>query len=379
MLQETPDQSACLAEPDLRVLLGLLERRELRERKVLKDRPVGMGSRAQWVCQVPRDPKAHLERMVIRERLENLVRREAKPTRENRVLLAQLVYRDLLEHLDLLGATESPVRGASRACSDRREMKVPEVSLEPLVPLVCRVFLVPQGRRGKMATLVRWALLVRQVQEVPRVLVELMAPKVLPGVLVPWEVWGRRGKTVRLETLDPLENLALEGLKEREVTRERRGHLELQGPRGPKGPLEMTDPRETLDQLVSQEILVLPVSPVLRVLTEAREKREKMANLVKLVPLVHLERQAHLDHLAREDLQEPRVQRAGKERRAPRVRLELRDHQVKRAPSGPRAPQGSQAQKVYEESLALSVNKDFLALPDKMALLDPWVPPACRV
>lgn len=34
---------------------------------------------------------------------------------------------------------ESLVPEVSRVCLDRREMKVPEVSLDPLVPLVCRL------------------------------------------------------------------------------------------------------------------------------------------------------------------------------------------------------------------------------------------------
>lgn len=35
-------------------------------------------------------------------------------------------------------AMESPVLEVSRVCLDRREMKVPEVSLDPLVPSVFR-------------------------------------------------------------------------------------------------------------------------------------------------------------------------------------------------------------------------------------------------
>lgn len=84
-------QLACLVDPALRVLQVLLERRELLVRKGLKVLLVVMVSRVLLVYPGLLDLRVHLERMVTRERLESPVRKEAKPTRENRVLLAQLV------------------------------------------------------------------------------------------------------------------------------------------------------------------------------------------------------------------------------------------------------------------------------------------------
>lgn len=82
---------ACLVDLVLRVPQVLLERREHPVRKGLKVLLVAMVSRVLLVCRDLLDLKVHLERMVTRERLESPVRKEAKPTRENRVLLAQLV------------------------------------------------------------------------------------------------------------------------------------------------------------------------------------------------------------------------------------------------------------------------------------------------
>lgn len=86
-----PVRLACLVDLALRVPLVLLERREHLVRKDLKVLLVVMASRVLLVCPDLLDLRVHLERMVTRERLESPVRREAKPTRENRVLLAQLV------------------------------------------------------------------------------------------------------------------------------------------------------------------------------------------------------------------------------------------------------------------------------------------------
>jgi len=82
---------AYLVDLALRVPQGPLERREHLVRKGLKVQLVVMVSRVLSVCPGLLDPRVHLERMVTRERLESLARREAKPTRESRVLLDQLV------------------------------------------------------------------------------------------------------------------------------------------------------------------------------------------------------------------------------------------------------------------------------------------------
>lgn len=84
-------QLVCLVDLVLRVPQVLLERREHLVRKGLKVLLVVMVSRVLLVCPDLLDLKVHPERTVTRERLESLVRKEAKPTRENRVLLVQLV------------------------------------------------------------------------------------------------------------------------------------------------------------------------------------------------------------------------------------------------------------------------------------------------
>lgn len=84
-------QLACLADLALRVPLDLQERREHLVRKGLKVLLVVMVSRVLLVCPDLLDLRVHLEKMVTRERLESPVRKEAKLTRENRVLLAHLV------------------------------------------------------------------------------------------------------------------------------------------------------------------------------------------------------------------------------------------------------------------------------------------------
>lgn len=84
-------QLACPVDLALRVLQVLLERKEPLVRKDLKVQPVVMVSRVLSAFLDPLDPRDHLVRMVTRERLESLVRKEAKLTKESRVLLAQLV------------------------------------------------------------------------------------------------------------------------------------------------------------------------------------------------------------------------------------------------------------------------------------------------
>jgi len=372
-------RSVCLVGRALRGPQGLLERKEVRERKVPRAQLVEMVSRARSVCLVPPDLKDPQERTVTRERLESLVRREAKQTRESRVLQVQLVSRVLSVLRVQREATVSPDLGVSRGCLARRETKVREVSLDPPDPSACRVFLDLQARRERTVTLVRWVPLVRPAPEVPRVLVELTVHKGRPVEWEPWEEWVRRGRMARLETLDHLESPALEVLKESEGIRESQGRLDLLAPPEPRGPLERTGPRATLVQLVSLGTRDPPESLVLLVPMVEPERKERTVKLASLAPLVHRERPAHLDPLEREDLREPPEQRADKERRAPRVRLELRGLLVRPALSGPRGRPGSLVQRVSAESLALSVNKDYLVHLDKMAHLDPWVLLVSRV
>lgn len=97
-----------------------------------------------------------------------------------------------------------------------------------------------------------------------------------------------------------------------------------------------------------------------------------MESLVNLDLLVLLEKPAHQDLLAKEDPRGPLELKADKERRAPRVRQDLRVHQVKLDQLALRVPLESLVLKVYEESPVLWVNKDFLVLLVKTALLDQW-------
>lgn len=179
-------QSVCQVDLVHRVPLVLLERKEHLVRKGLRVQLVVMEYRVPWVCLGLLDLKVHLERMVTRERLESPVRKEVKPTRENRVLLVHLVSKALLVPQVQLEQMESPVPEVSRGCLDRREMKVPEDSLDPRVPLVCRDFLDPLVRKERQEMLAPWALLVHLVPEVLRVQVELMVLKVLQVVSAPW-------------------------------------------------------------------------------------------------------------------------------------------------------------------------------------------------
>jgi len=272
----------------------------------------------------------------------------------------------LLELMESLGPE------VSRVCLDRREMKVPEVSLDPPVPSVCRGFLDLLVRRERTVMLAPWALLVPLVPEVPRVLVELMVHKVLQAEWAPWDLWERRVNKVKLETQDHLESLELGDLKAREEKKERLAPLVLPDLLVPKDPPEMMVQRATLVLSVFLETLVHLESQVLLAQMEKQERRERMVRLVNRDHRVHQEKLVHLAHLARGDLRGLLVQRAGKERKALRVRPVPRVQQVKQDQLGPRDLQESLVQRVYVESPALSVNKDCPAPQDKMVHLVPW-------
>lgn len=207
-------------------------------------------------------------------------------------------------HQVLLEVMESLVPEVSRVCLDRREMKVPEVSLGLLVPLVCRGFLGLLVRRERTVMLAPWALPVPLVPEVLRVLVELMVPKALQVVWAPWDQLARRANKVRPETQDNPERLELGGLKAREERKESLAPLDLLDLPVPKDPLEMTVQRATLVLLDSQETLVLLEKPVSLELMENQERKEMMGRLDRRDLQVHQENLAHLDHLAKEDPRE---------------------------------------------------------------------------
>ncbi|KAG7216742.1 hypothetical protein INR49_021125 [Caranx melampygus] len=375
-------QSVCPVDLALRVPQVQLERRGHLVRKDLKVQPVVMASRVLSVCLGLLDLRVHLERMVTRSgEVGEPGQKGSKADKGEQGPPGPAGLQGPIgapgpavstAHLFCLELMESLVPEVSRVCSDRREMKVPEVSLDLLVPSVCRGFLDPLVKRERTVMSAPWALLVPLVPEVLRVQVELMVHKVLQAVWAPWDLWVRRVNKVRPETQDPLESLALGDPKGREERKERLDPQELLDPLVPKDPLEMTVQRVTPVLSDSLEILVLLESQVLLALMGNQERRERMERPVSLDLQVHQEKLAHLDHLAREDLRGLQVQRAGKERRALRVRPVQRVQQVKQDLSGPRDLQESPVQRVYVESLAPSVNKDCQAPQDKTVHLVLW-------
>lgn len=328
----------CPVDLALKVPRVLLEKKVHLERKDLRVQLVVMESRVRSVCPAPRGLRVHLERMVTRERSESPDRREAKPTKENRVLLVRPVSKVPSVPQVLPELMESQVPEVSRVCSGRRETKAPEVSPVLLVPSGCRVFLDPLVRRERMATSVQWVLLVHLVPEVLRVPVELMVLKVLLAVWGRWDPWVRRVNKVRLETQDLPESLELGDPKARGVRREKPALPEPLVPLVLRDPPEMTVQRVTPVLSASLEILALLESLVLLARTESLARRERMVKPDNQDRRDHREKLAPQDPPAREDLQELLVRRADKERRAPRERLEQRVLQVKPDQSDPRDP-----------------------------------------
>lgn len=98
-----------------------------------------------------------------------------------------------------------------------------------------------------------------------------------------------------------------------------------------------------------------------------------MESLVSRDHQAHQEKLDHPDHLAREDPRELLEQRAGKERRALRVKPALRVQQVKLDQSDLKDLQESPDLRVYEESPALWENKDCPEPQDRTVHLVPWV------
>lgn len=270
---------------------------------------------------------------------------------------------------------ESLVPEVSRVCLDRREMKVPEASPDPRVLLVCRGFLDLQVKRGRTVMSGRWAHPVPLVPEVLKVPVELMVRKVHQVVWAPWDPWVRRVNKERPETQDHLESLVLGDPKVREERKEKLAPLELPDLLVPKDPPEMTVQRATPVPLDSLETPALLESQVLLELTEKQERRERMVRPVNRDLQVRQEKPAHLDHLARGDLRGLPVQRAGKERRAQRVKQVPRVQQVKQDQLAPRDLLESPVQRVCVESPAPLVNKDCPAPQDKTVHLVQWVLP----
>lgn len=228
-----------------------------------------------------------------------------------------------------LAVTARRAPGDSRACSGRKETKDPEASLDSLDPSACKVCPAPPVRKERMEMWDQWVELVLLVHEVLRVQAAPAELKALPVVSVHLEELVKRERLVNQATPARLESPALAAVK---VRLERRARL------GPREPLdqqeveahpETTAPKETPARLDSQETPVPLVSPALAVsmvFLVTREMTEKLDSLVLLVHLVKLE---YRDPLANGDPPEKPDRRAGKERREPRVKLELKESLVK--------------------------------------------------
>lgn len=350
--------------------LALLEKKEALERKVPWVLPAVMAFKVLLVSLVPLVLRVPLERMVTREKLVDLDRREAKETTVNLVHQAQAVFRVCSELLVQLALMVSPVREDSRVCLARKETREPEDSPVCQDPLVCRDCPALLVRRERMETLEQWVHMVLLAPEVLRVQAEPMVLKVLPVVSVQWEVLVRREKTVKLATQDHLESLVSEDPEERLVRREKLAHLELLDPPVPADPLEMTVPRETLVLLASQETMVPLESLVLLVLTVYRVTKETMEMLGNLALQVHLVRLEYQDLQAKGVLLEQQVRRADKEKRDQRENLVLRGLLGKPDLWDLRGLLESLVLKDCVEFLVLLVNKDCLVLLVKTALLD---------
>lgn len=131
-------------------------------------------SKVQLVFPVRPDPRVHLERTETREKLVNQDKREARQTRENKVLLVQPVSRVWSERQVQPVVMVRRDLEVSKACLARREMKAPEDSPVYLDPSDCRDYQALQVRRERMVTSAQWVHLVLQAPEAPRVPVEPM-------------------------------------------------------------------------------------------------------------------------------------------------------------------------------------------------------------
>lgn len=149
--------------------------------------------------------------------------------------------------------------------------------------------------------------------------------------------------------------------------------LELQDPLVQEDPLEMTVPKETQVLLASLEIQVLLVSPEQVDWMAFPETREMMERPVSLVHLVHLVKLVLQDPLESEVLLAQLVQKAGKERRAQRVRPVVKDQWAKLGLWALRGLLERLELRAYVASLGLWVSRDFLELLAKTVLLDHWV------
>lgn len=349
------------------------ERRVDRVRKVHKVLQEEMVSRVLSVFQAQPALSDPQERTEIRERSVNQGKREAKGTRENMVHLVQLVLKAQLDSLVLLVLMGSLDLEDSRGSLGRKVMKDPEGSLDLLAQLGCRVCLGLQVRKEKLETLAKWAPLVPPAQEVPLVPLEQMALKAPQVASATLELWERRVKLVKPESLVFKE---MSAHQVPEVNGERRVKpvpLVLLALLVQKVLLEMMVLRAALVQAVSLVTLVLLESLdslVKMVLLVTREMMERLVNLVLLDLLVSPDLLAHLereDPLGLLDLKED------KEKKEPRVSQVWRAHKARRVLWVHKVLQASQVLKASGESLVQLVNKASLGHLALMDLLDLWV------
>lgn len=261
--QARPGPPASQAAPDPRDPQAQPERRVDRERKDLKAQPVETVSRDPWVCQDLPDRWDPQERMETRERLESLVRREARETKENTVPPVLLAHKARLEPPVPLVLTESPVPEASRVCLVRREMTGPEDSPDPPAQLDCRAYLALPVRKERLEMLDRWVRPVPQAPEAPPDPRELTDPRGHQVASETPALWERRAIRVRQESQDFRENLDRRVREESEERRESPVLPVLPGLPVPKVPPETTGPKEAPVPVVSLAILA-PLESLVR-------------------------------------------------------------------------------------------------------------------
>lgn len=312
------DPSGFQGDLVLRDLQDLLERKGFLARKVLKAQLAEMASKVLWGFLVQLAPWALLEKMEIRERSGSQGRKEARGTRASRVLLGRRVLKAPSDSQALREQMGNLALVDSRACSDRKEMKVQEVSQDLQDQWDYRVCQDLQARRVRRETWARWALLVHQGPEDPLELQVLMGHRVLLEELATLARWEKRESLVKLESLAFQEKEVPRDLKEKEGRRERLGLLVL---------LDLLDPKALLEMMVPKAAPALWAFPEILVPLESQAPQVKMDHLVTKGMMVNLDRRdprALLESLVHLGLQErgvpqaPQALKAGKGRKEPR-------------------------------------------------------------
>lgn len=289
----------------------------------------------------------------------NQDRREAKVTKENRVLPVPPVLRVPSANQVQLERMGSPGLEDNKASLVRKETKDPEVSLARQALLACRVYRDLLERREKRVMLAKWAPRAPQGQGVHLVLLELMGHKDHPVGLEILELLVRRVNQEKQGSLACRESLVLQVLKAREGRRAKQAPPGQQGHQAPKAPQGTTVPRAAQVRLVFLETLGRRVNLAQLARMAHLVIRVMMENLDRRAPLVQLESQALQGHPEKEARLVQQVRKAGRERRGPRVNLVWKGLLGRQAPWAPRDHQENLVQMDCEESPALWVSKDF--------------------